>query len=135
MSLSTPYRKALQLTNLLTGGDYAIQSVSFDPPQSVTITHLATATQTQRDNAAAVVSGFDWSDGALTTYEEQAARTPASAALDVTGDPLQVLLRAVVLVVLDEINTLRSALSLTPRTATQVRNAIKNKISAGSADS
>jgi hypothetical protein len=46
------------------------------------------------------------------------------------------LIRAVVLVILDEINVIRTnaLLSLVPRTATQVRTAIANKLDAGSAD-
>jgi hypothetical protein len=38
------------------------------------------------------------------------------------------ILRAIVLVVLDEINVLRSALLLTTRTESQVRTAIRNKL-------
>lgn len=52
------------------------------------------------------------------------------------SDPVPVgkVLRAVVLVLRDEINILRSAASLAPRTVNQVRNAILAKISDGSAD-
>jgi len=54
------------------------------------------------------------------------------------GTPADKLLRAVALVLLDEINTIRTTASaafpLAARTATQFRNAITNKIDAGAAD-
>lgn len=45
-------------------------------------------------------------------------------------------IRAVLLVILDEVNTIRTnpALNLTPRTAAQMKTAIQNKINSGAAD-
>jgi hypothetical protein len=42
--------------------------------------------------------------------------------------------RAVLLVLLDEINVLRTALSLAQRTVAQAKTAVQNKINSGSAD-
>lgn len=55
-------------------------------------------------------------------------------ATDISGGSK--LTRAVLLVILDEINTIRTtaALNLTPRTVAQVKTAIQAKINSGSAD-
>lgn len=72
---------------------------------------------------------------AVLQRSKDAAR--AQAILNYANGPegMRVLLRAVALVVLDEINILRSAASLAPRTAGQIKTAITNKINAGTADS
>jgi len=61
-------------------------------------------------------------------------RAAAKAALDDAEERTYLLVRALALVTLDEINLLRGQHSLAPRTATQLRNAIKNKLDNGDAD-
>lgn len=61
-------------------------------------------------------------------------RRQAKEALDGQDRDHQALIRALALVVLDEINTLRAQHALAPRTANQLRNAIKARITAGDAD-
>lgn len=55
-------------------------------------------------------------------------------AAGITGDAK--LMRAILLVILDEINTIRTlpALNQTPRTITQMRTAIQSKINSGASD-
>ena len=60
-------------------------------------------------------------------------RKRASDLLDKVNDS-EALLRALVLVMVDEINILRAEHSLADRTAAQVRTAIKNKLNSGDAD-
>ena len=60
-------------------------------------------------------------------------RKKASDLLDKVNDS-EALLRALVLVMVDEINILRAEHSLADRTAVQVRTAIKNKLNSGDAD-
>lgn len=64
-------------------------------------------------------------------------RRKAKDALDDQNRETNALIRALALVILDEINALRThaAIGLTARTAAQVRTAIKGKITAGDADS
>lgn len=64
----------------------------------------------------------------------QTFRRKAKEALDRVQAEQEGLLRALALVVLDEINTLRAEHSLAARTPTQLRNAIKAKITSGDAD-
>ncbi len=45
-----------------------------------------------------------------------------------------VILKAIILIVMDEINTLRAQHSLPPRTKSQLFTAIKNRIDTGDAD-
>ncbi len=62
-------------------------------------------------------------------------RRQAKEALDKQASDTEGLIRALALVVLDEINILRGQHLMAPRTADQLRNAIKGKITAGDADS
>ena len=62
-------------------------------------------------------------------------RRQAKEALDKQSSETEGLIRALALVVLDEINTLRGQHALAPRTAQQLRDAIKSKLTAGDADS
>lgn len=61
-----------------------------------------------------------------------------SGALSLLNDPApdSKFVRAVLLVILDEVNTIRTnpALGLAPRTAAQMRTAIQSKLNAGAAD-
>lgn len=64
----------------------------------------------------------------------QRKRDAAAADLDSDATAEGRKIRAVLLVALDEINILRSAAGLSARTANQLRNAVKNKITSGDAD-
>ena len=61
-------------------------------------------------------------------------RREAQEALDAQNSRIEALIRAFALVMVDEINLLRTEHSLADRTAAQLRTAIKNKIAAGEAD-
>lgn len=67
-------------------------------------------------------------DPALTSRRE------AREALALADSRIETLLRALALVVMDEINILRAQHGLAPRTGSQIRLAISNKIDSGEAD-
>ena len=72
-------------------------------------------------------------DNAITTANNASIRTSAEGDVDafsVDG----VRLRAALLVVMDEINILRATQSLADRTASQLKTAVKGKVSSGDAD-
>lgn len=89
--------------------------------------YRAGASQT---SAEAVITGWDWtSAGQTVTLRDRAVNL-----LDLDPNSPQKLLRALALVTLDEINILRTAASLTPRTVAQLKTAIRGKLTAGDAD-
>lgn len=85
--------------------------------------------------AQTIIDTFDWSAGAQMAWERQQARGPAIDAL-ATSEVSSVLMRALLAVLLDEINTLRGAVipALLPRTLTQLRVAIQTRIDSGAMD-
>ena len=101
-------------------------------PLTVQISFSAAATAPQRASAQAVVDGFDWSAIAGATYDAQQAKADATNAIDYgalqRGTVSERLIRALALVVLDEINLLRTNAALSKRTQAQLVNAIKAKI-------
>lgn len=88
----------------------------------------------QQTAAQATIDAFDWSDGAQATFDNLSDRASAKTLLNSSTVDREKLLRAVMLVMLDEINVLRVNSSLAARTAAQLKTAIQNKIDAGSAD-
>jgi hypothetical protein len=100
---------------------------------SVRVDYKAEATQQQQTQGQGIVDAFDWSEAAQLVWENANARTEAVANLANTAASFK-LIRSLMLVTLDEINILRSAASLTPRTINQLRNAIINKLNVGDAD-
>lgn len=130
-----------------TQGDSSSVRINFDP----------SATTQQRTDAQAAVDAFDWSDPAQVSYENLQSRTQAVTLLS-DPQPSPKVLRAVLLLTLDEINLLRqrdadraadvaaatslanlqtrwaARAALAQRTAAQLRTAITNKLNAGDAD-
>jgi hypothetical protein len=96
---------------------------------SVTPTNLQTAAQP-------IIDAFDGSASAGATYAAQQEKANATSGIDngqlQVGDKQERLIRALALVVLDEINILRAASvpTLTARTTAQLVSAIKAKIAA-----
>jgi len=84
-----------------------------------------------RQATTAEVAGFP-----AANLEDDKDRTRASAEASLTrsDDGLGMITRALALVVLDEVNILRSQHALAPRTAAQLKGAIKNKITSKDAD-
>jgi len=68
-----------------------------------------------------------------TQVTEQTARQCAKDVVDAGGKD-SVVLRALVLLLIDELNTLRSYHSLPNRTLSQLKTALKNRIDTGDAD-
>jgi hypothetical protein len=115
------------------------------------------ATQQERDDAAAIVASFDWSDAAHLAWFNIKLRELAAVRLDTTDNQTRIF-RALILVLIEEINSLRSWIrdfktetdaatslsdfktrvaslpNLNDRTALQARAAITTKIQAGDAE-
>ena len=105
-------------------------SVQRMPPADgdVRIDFLPEATPTQRAAAASILATFDWSAEADAAAEAAQIRTDAGTLLTTGNGASGAVLRAVVAVVLDEINTLRTRAGLTARTAQQLADAIRAKL-------
>lgn len=72
--------------------------------------------------------------GLTPTQVNDALRSWALTDLLTSKDSKAVLMRAILLVVLDEVNVIRTQLGLQARTAAQFRTAVQNKINSGAAD-
>ncbi len=98
------------------------------------VNYAATATTTQQSQGDALISNFDTSPATDATYVAHKAKLAASTNLDngslQVGGSYDRLIVGLALVMLDELNILRSAASLAPRTAGQIIPAIKAKIAA-----
>ena len=80
-----------------------------------------------------ILDNFDWSESVQTNWQNLQKRSDAVNSLN-DSDASNKLLCAVILVLLDEINTLRTAVGLSTRTVNQVKTAVINKLNAGDAD-
>lgn len=103
---------------------------------TVRIDFKVAATAPQRTAANGVVAGFDWSDAAELSAQNSRDRTSAATIFMTDTSAAGKILRATILVLLDEINILRAASvpSLPARTIAQARTAIQNKIDGGTVD-
>ena len=134
-----------------------VDTVTITGAASADVTYQTWATQTQRDQGAALLAAFDWSDAAEQAYQVALSRPLAVSRLNLT-DAQFMLLRGVVSVLVDEVNALRdwvtsfkaataaatslanlqtrvAALPAMPdRTLAQARTAIVNAINAGTVD-
>jgi hypothetical protein len=100
----------------------------------VSVRYANHATAGEQAAAAALINGWDWSEAARLVRIAQAEKTAAQTSIDrgalQQGIAIDRLVRALALVTLDEINILRSAAGLAPRTTLQLINAIKAQIAA-----
>lgn len=134
-----------------------VDTVTITGAASADVTYMTWATQAQMDLGAALIAAFDWSDAAETAWQAIQTRPVASSQLNLK-DAQFVLLRGVVSVLVDEVNTLRqwvtsfkgavagagtfaalktavAALPNTPdRTLIQARTAITNAVNSGAVD-
>ncbi len=103
---------------------------------AVRVDYQASATPAQITQGNALVTAFDWSPAADATFVAQQQKAAANASIDrgalQAGVSTERLVRALALVVLDEVNILRAASvpALPPRTVAQLVAAIKAKITA-----
>lgn len=99
-----------------------------------TISYSANATPAQMAQGDAIAASMDISVSADDTFVAQQAKSNALASIDLgalkTGTTVDRLIRALSLVLLDEVNTIRANAGLSQRTTLQLVNAIKAKISA-----
>lgn len=107
------------------------------PPAPVRVDYDPAATAAQQTQGDSIVAGFDWTptNQVQTPADNTQARADAATLLDLL-DAEPKLLRAILLALLDQLNTIRAALPkpLAPITPTQARNAVKAKLNDGSAD-
>ena len=101
--------------------------------RGVVLHFAAAATPAQQAAAWAAVDALDWSAEAIAAWH-LAQRRACEAGRLTPGCKTDAALRAVVLVLLDEINVLRQRAGLAPRTVEQVRNALTQKLVSGEAD-
>lgn len=94
--------------------------------------------ETLQSAAQPTINTFDWSQAAHDIWSNSEQRIAAKKRYDntVTNTEEAKLLRAIVAVLLDEINTLRThaAIGLPARTLAQAKTGIQNKIDAGAVD-
>jgi len=92
-------------------------------------------TTSQRLAAQSLVDAFDWSDAAQVAWERDQARAAAKDRLTETTNDAEIkLLKAILGLLVDELNTLRGLHGLPARTMAQVRAAIAAKLDSGAAD-
>ena len=113
-----------------------VVSVAITGPQTATLQLAPEATVPQQNAARAALAAFDWSPAADAAWDRDQQRTVAKAVITSLSTPCSKSLRAVLLLLLDELNLLRAAVvpPLPARTMTQLRNAIGTKIDSGGAD-
>ena len=104
-------------------------------PSTVRIDFAPEATAQQRVDAQGIVDGFNWSEAAELARINLAQRQRATELLNGPRQEAK-LQRAVVSMLLNEINLIRAALvpPLPPRTMAQARTAISNKLADGTVD-
>lgn len=93
----------------------------------------AAATPAQQAAAWAAVNALDWGEAAVAAWRV-AQRRETEAVKFAPGHGTEAALRALVLVLVDEINILRQRAGLTPRTLEQVRTALTTAVRDGTAD-
>ena len=94
-----------------------------------TVDYTDAATAQQRTDGAAIVAAFDASPEATAAWQLAKRKAQAADAFTVDDVPGR-LHRAVLSVMLSEINALRTQAGLQPRTANQLKTAILNAITA-----
>lgn len=103
---------------------------------AIRVDYQPAATGPQRTQGDAIVAAFNWADAADSVYIAQQSKLQATIGIDngqlQSGDKMERLIRALALVVLDEVNILRAASvpALSARSAAQLVIAIKAKIAA-----
>lgn len=118
-----------------------IDGVSIQSTGSATFHPSAVATAAQIAAAQAALASFDWSDTADQTWWKQQQQAGATGNLGTSSGGLDsaeyVTMRAIVEVLVDQLNAIRAALvpPLAAITLAQAKSAIQSKINAGSADS
>lgn len=98
------------------------------------VLHFApAATPAQQAAAWAAVNALDWNEAAVAAWRVAQRRATEAAKFE-AGHGTEAALRALVLVLVDEINLLRQRAGLTPRTLEQVRTALTTAVRDGTAD-
>lgn len=109
-------------------------SVTDGTPPTVQIRFMLSATPAQQAAANSVVASFDWSQAAEDADANLRARTLVKARFQTNPDVDGKALRALALILMDEINILRVAGGLQPRTLAQLKVAFANRIDGGTID-
>lgn len=101
--------------------------------RGLTLHFAPEATAAQQAAAWAAVTALDWNEAAVAAWRVAQRRATEAAKFE-AGHGTEAALRALVLVLVDEINLLRQRAGLTPRTLEQVRAALKSAILDGTAE-
>lgn len=123
--------RRVQRVLAIVGAVAPVAGITPGPAGSWTLTYAAEATPAQVAAGDAALAQIDWSPAAEAAWQLSHDRDTAQGRWDA---PSERLLRAVALVILDEINTLRQQHGLPARTAAQLRTAIRQRITTGGAD-
>jgi hypothetical protein len=107
-----------------------LESVRRGPDGAWLLRYDASVTPAQQAAGDAALAGIDWSGPAQVAWQLTQDQTAAQARWDA---PEERLLRALALVLLDELNTLRQQHGLPARTAAQLKAALRQKLSSGDA--
>jgi hypothetical protein len=122
----------VRLHALLLAAGIPIDGVRGTGAGDAAIDYSPAATAQQRTDGDALLASFDWSPALDDTFVAQAAKTEATNSIDYgalqRGTAQERLIRALALVVLDEVNALRSNAGLGTRSTAQLVNAIKTKV-------
>lgn len=86
---------------------------------------FVSGTNTVRNATSGEIAGFPAAEAADMATEK---KSTANTFLDQLEEPIGILVQALALVVLDEVNALRSAAGLPARTVNQLRGSIKAKV-------
>jgi hypothetical protein len=96
-------------------------------------------TAVQISAAQSTLAAFDWSEAADNAWIAQQTRTAAAGSLGTLSVGLSsaefIVMRAIVMLVVDQLNILRTKAGLAAITYAQAKTAIGNAIAAGNADS
>lgn len=120
-----------------------IDGISIDKPGDSSTCKFfpaPSATSTQVTAGQNALTAFDWTDAAYQNWLLQQLRVTANANVGTAApglsEPVYVALRAIVELVVDQLNTIRAALPspLAALTYAQAKTAIQNKINAGTVD-
>lgn len=113
-------------------------------PPNMLITYRGGATPEQRTQGADINNRFDWSQSGQderqalrereSVFENVDQRESAKTILIDVG-PFSKMMRAILSVTLDEINSIRASVSLPPRTFDQFKTAVQTAVDSGRVDS
>lgn len=102
-----------------------------EPGNAASVTVTPPALQAQAQPA---IDAFDWSPAAEDAWMLRQLRQRAAGSVATLDDELRLLLRAMLRVLVGELNTLRALHGLPPLTAAAIRQAMQDALTSGQGD-